>query len=118
MNKGTILLIDDERAIREMLKPLLEIEGYRVEIAADGLEGIDLIRKGIRPSVILLDMMMPRANGWDFLDVLRTHPDLGDIPVVAVSAYKEVAKSVRPTALVTKPIQLQDLLLTLEKVVA
>jgi CheY-like chemotaxis protein len=104
-----ILIVEDEQPIREMMKTLLEIEGYSISTACNGRDGIERLREN-PPSLVLLDMMMPVMNGWDFLDALRSDPATASIPVVIVSAYSEIAKSVRPKAFVPKPVQLDTLL--------
>jgi CheY-like chemotaxis protein len=106
-----ILIVEDEHSIRQMMKDVLEIEGYKVFLAADGAEGIEQL-KGISPDpcVVLLDLMMPGTNGWWFLDNQRSNPRLSHIPVVICSAYAESAKSVHPSGFVPKPIQLESLL--------
>lgn len=111
MDCKNVLIIEDDAAIRQTVKDLLEIEGYRVFVAANGKEGADLLRKiAPIPCVILLDMMMPTMNGWQFLDIQRNDPKLKDIPVVICSAYEESAKSVKPHGFIPKPLQLDRLL--------
>jgi CheY-like chemotaxis protein len=112
-----ILIVEDDQPIREMMKTLLEIEGYQVMTASNGREGIECLKRS-PPAIVLLDMMMPVMNGWDFLDALRGNPTTAAIPVVIVSAYGEIAKSVRPTAIVPKPVQLDTLLRALGDVAA
>ncbi len=107
----TVLIIDDDAAIREVMQDVLELQGYRILTAGDGKEGFNLLcDTQPRPSVILLDMMMPGVNGWQFLDYQRSHPDLSQVPVIICSAYRESAKAVKPAAVIEKPIQLNKLL--------
>ncbi|MGZ3688086.1 MAG: response regulator [Bdellovibrionota bacterium] len=113
--KNYILVIEDDAPIREMLKSVLELEGYQVETANNGKQGIAAISAEVPPQVILLDMMMPVSSGWDVLDFLRANAETAKVPVVIVSAYSEVAKSVRPNAFVPKPVQLKSLLGALEQ---
>lgn len=83
-----ILLIEDERDLRETLRELLELDGFHVETAANGREGLDSLERAGHPCMILLDLMMPVMNGWQFLETLRQTPQPGwaSIPVVVVSA--------------------------------
>lgn len=106
-----ILIVEDDQSIREMMKDVLEIEGYTIFTATNGKEGIETLQK-IKPSpcVVLLDMMMPIMNGWQFLDFQRSSPEYATIPVIVCSAYNESAKSVRPAAILSKPLQLKSLL--------
>lgn len=83
-----ILIVEDDEGIRDILKELLEIEGFRVSTAEHGREGLQRLEEMRSPCLILLDMMMPVMNGWEFLEVLqRQHGHvLATIPVAVVSA--------------------------------
>jgi len=85
--KGTVLVIDDDEAIRSALAELLELSGYVVAVAADGQEGVELLSIGLAPQAIVLDLMMPRMDGWTFLAQLRADPRFQDLPVVVTSAF-------------------------------
>ena len=113
MDCKTILVIEDDKSVQDMLKDVLEIEGFTILTASDGAEGIERL-KSLRgqPCVILLDLMMPGTNGWQFLDFQRSDPELSANPVIVCSAYSESAKSVRPNAVVMKPVRLDTLLET------
>ncbi len=82
----TLLVIDDDEGIRTALAEVLDLCGYHVVVAADGQEGMDLLELGIQPNAIVLDLMMPRMDGWSFLELLRGDPRFQDVPVVVVSA--------------------------------
>lgn len=105
------MIVDDDPDIREELASALTREGYEVTEAADGVEALDALNApgSMTPSLVLLDMMMPRMNGNEFLDVVAEHPRHKSIPVVVVSAYpgevRRGAKKVMP-----KPISLNALL--------
>lgn len=105
-----VLVIDDDPAIRQTIQDVLEIYGYEVNTASDGLEGIEKLSemKDI-PCVILLDLMMPGMNGWGFLDFQRSNPSYAGVPVIICSAYAESAKSVRAHDILVKPVQLESL---------
>ena len=81
---GDILLVEDDVAIAGMYQMLLTTRGYAARHALDGVEGIAMVRKQ-RPALILLDMMMPRMDGLQFLEALRGWPKTRDIPVVILS---------------------------------
>jgi CheY-like chemotaxis protein len=111
MDCKNILVIEDDHAVRQMLKDVLELEGYNVVTAQDGSEGIEHIKKpGKIPCVIILDLMMSGTNGWQFLDFQKSDPSISKIPVIVCSAYHESAKSIKPDALVEKPVKLDQLL--------
>lgn len=84
--KCTVLVIDDDEGIRVALAEILEMFGYQVAVAADGQEGVELLRLGLAPNAIVLDLMMPRMDGWAFLARLRSDPKFHDVPVVVASA--------------------------------
>jgi CheY-like chemotaxis protein len=116
--RPTILVVDDERDVREALRLSLEIEGYDVCTAMNGLEALDLLAAGLRPSAVLLDLMMPVMNGPDFLHALRCDPRFVDLPVVVLTAFTRIASDVRARGLaaqgfLAKPIDVDDLLATL-----
>lgn len=110
-----ILIIEDEIAVRESIRDVLEIRGFNVVLAQDGVEAIQYLTSAEDlPCMIILDLMMPKMNGWQFLDYQRAHPKFSDIPVVLCSAYKESAVSIKSQAMLTKPVQRQALLQTVE----
>ena len=111
MSCKNVLVVEDDRAIRQMIKDVLEVEGYTVFTAADGREGIEQL-KSLSPSpcMVVLDLMMPGTNGWKFLDHQRSDPKLSAIPIIVCSAYSESAKSVKPNAILEKPVKLDALL--------
>jgi DNA-binding response OmpR family regulator len=84
----TILVIDDEEITRITLAALLEKPSYRVEMAEDGLQGIEMAKQ-INPDVILLDVMMPRMNGYDVCKRIRSDPQIGEVPIILVTALDD-----------------------------
>ena len=88
-----ILLIEDEPDLRETLRELLELIGFQVETAANGREGLLKLETKGNPCLIMLDLMMPVMNGWQFLETLKKDPQHGraEIPVIVVSAAVEMA---------------------------
>ena len=84
-----ILVIDDDADIREAVSEVLSFEGHEVWSAAEGEEGLVRCRQ-VRPDLVLLDLMMPGMNGWDFLNSLRRDEALGRTPVLVMSALGRV----------------------------
>jgi CheY-like chemotaxis protein len=104
-------VIDDDPAIRQSMKDVLEIHGYQVHTAKDGDDGIrSLSAMATLPCLILLDLMMPGMNGWGFLDYQRSNPQYASVPVVICSAYEHSAKSVSKGPVLIKPVQLKTLI--------
>ena len=114
----TVLVVDDEPNVRRITKLLLEREGHRVLTAADGEEAL-LLAKVEQPDVILLDVVMPKLDGYETLKRLRVDADLQSIPVVMVTARgteHDIATSFRLGAIfhIEKPYETQDLLQKLQ----
>ena len=110
----TVLMIDDESNARRVAKLLLEREGLRVLTAANGEEGL-ILAKVERPNVVLLDVMMPKMNGYETLKRLREDEDTKAIPVIMVTARStehDIATSFRLGAVfhIEKPYETKDLL--------
>lgn len=84
----TILIVDDHRDFVFATKLFLESQGYRVLEAYDGLEGLEVVEKE-KPELIILDVMMPRLDGWATLQMLQGKPETATIPVLMLTALKE-----------------------------
>ena len=115
----TILVVEDDPDVRRALSELLASEGYKVSAAADGGEALKTLRAGLRPAVILLDLMMPNCDGWDFRRAQLEDPTFASVPVVLVTAAGFSPDSMRsqlgPIELCPKPIQPTELLQTLAR---
>jgi CheY-like chemotaxis protein len=108
---ASILIVEDDKEIRESLKDVLEIEGYQVVTASNGQEAIETLRTMPQPCLILLDLMMPVMNGWEFLKYRRTFDALATIPVAIVTAAGEIkSQGLHAEAIIKKPIDLDVLL--------
>ena len=95
---GPVLVIDDHDDVREGLRMILESEGWRVETASDGREALNKITGGLRPCIVLLDLMSPVMNGLEFRQELRNHPDLLPTPILAYSGLTNVREKARQLA--------------------
>jgi CheY-like chemotaxis protein len=113
MRSDPILIVDDDRDIREILAETLEDRGFAVVTAANGLDALKLIRSlPAAPGVVLLDLMMPVMDGYEFLEERRKDGALGAIPVVIVTAGHRVERHRidEGDSIVPKPIDLPRLL--------
>src|SRR5215475_5305850 len=110
-----ILLIEDEVDIRAILKDALEWEGYCVYTASNGKEGIEILPEIPTPSLILLDLMMPVMNGWEFADALETDRAYADIPIVTLSAFSDPGKRIRAAGSIKKPVDWDALFALIRK---
>jgi two-component system response regulator PfeR len=80
-----LLVVEDNSSARNALTSLLRTAGYRVVAKADGEQALDVLRDGCRPDLILLDMLLPRLDGWDFLDALRQWSKPLQVPIVIMT---------------------------------
>jgi CheY-like chemotaxis protein len=104
---ATILLVDDDENATEALGELLNRKGYGVATALDGQQALDYLRANL-PSLIVLDLSMPRMDGWQFLTHRARDERLSSIPVVIVSAT-ETNRPGNVTAVLRKPLHMRDL---------
>jgi CheY-like chemotaxis protein len=86
LESRVVLVIEDDRDVREIVRDLLEDAGYEVAAVRHGGEAQEYLLKNPAPAMVLLDLMMPNMNGWQFLTWLEQHEDLADLPVVLLSA--------------------------------
>ncbi|HEY3115580.1 MAG TPA: response regulator [Chloroflexota bacterium] len=106
-----ILVVDDDEELRNITVMALESEGYRVASAEDGLAALSLLRGGLRPKLILTDLMMPVMSGWEFRNELRKDPGFKLIPLIITTGYTEMAPRESINEILAKPVGI-DLLLT------
>jgi len=106
-----VLVVEDNRDIRELLVELLEGEGYRVSSAEHGEEALSKAKLE-PPDVILLDLMMPVMNGWQFRERQRVEPSIAGVPVIVLSAY---VNDLEVAAYLPKPFRVEDVLLAVHQ---
>ncbi|MDQ3939762.1 MAG: response regulator [Actinomycetota bacterium] len=108
-----ILIVEDEEAVRELEKFILEQQGYDVMEARDGLEGLTKAEFR-RPDLILLDLMMPDVSGGRMFDEMRRHPATQGIPIVVVTgkpdAHQIFDEQIGPDNVIMKPFEADTLL--------
>lgn len=116
------MIIEDDVDIAENLKSLLEIEGYTSDVAKDGLEGLNRLRSASElPGLILLDLMMPTMDGFQFREAQMNDPALAKIPVAIMTAGGNIeAKIAAMNVEVSfrKPLDIDKLLATIDKYTA
>jgi CheY-like chemotaxis protein len=109
----SILVVDDDPDVRDSLTDILSEEGYRVAGVKNGREALEYLRAATRPSLILLDMMMPEMDGWSFRLEQQKLPDLAAIPVVILSAHgnvRDAALALGAADYLRKPLRIDSLL--------
>jgi two-component system chemotaxis response regulator CheY len=112
-----ILVVDDDDAIRGVIAETLELEGYCVECAADGLQALAKVKAAV-PDAIVLDLMMPVMDGWTFLEQCRRQHLCPGTPILVTSAVQKLetmAPTLQVTACLAKPFDLDDLIGTVER---
>ncbi|HET9597571.1 MAG TPA: response regulator [Anaeromyxobacteraceae bacterium] len=110
-----ILLVDDDEALRETLAEVLEDEGHAVECATDGADAMAKLRGGLRPDVILLDLMMPVMNGWQFREAQLADAELASMPVIVITAGRP-ERAIDARKILKKPFDVEELLLAIATV--
>jgi CheY-like chemotaxis protein len=116
-NTPKILIVEDDADIRDLMKIFLEADGYRVDAAADGIDALEQLHAGARPTVILLDLMMPRMDGEQFLKQLRAS-EFAKIPVVIISGHwiaPRRARELCADCCLMKPVEFTELLKTVRR---
>ena len=111
--RRTIMVVEDDSDIRESLSHLLQEEGFAVQSCADGKCALDVLQvgEGARPELVVLDLMMPIMDGWEFRMKQRADPGLADIPVLAISADgTPKAAVIHADAYLKKPFRAEDFL--------
>jgi two-component system chemotaxis response regulator CheY len=106
-----VLVVDDDPDILEALSEILEAEGFEVRRAKNGLEALD--RLAPPPDLVLLDLMMPVMDGWEFAHKMRQKNECGRVPIIVLSADRNVgskAKEIGAVGHLAKPFELNDLL--------
>lgn len=110
-----ILVVEDDTTLRETLKDVFELEGYKVVTAENGLEGLKKLDEVGQPCLIFLDLMMPVMDGWEFLAaVKREGSQRASIPIAVISAAADIVdvKQRYDCAVLKKPARIADLLQT------
>jgi CheY-like chemotaxis protein len=113
--RETILIVDDEPAICDTLRDILEDEGFDVEVACDGVDALEALgRMSVLPRVLILDLLMPRMDGNELLTNLRADPVLAGLPVVVSTS--DPSRAPNGVLIMKKPVDLELLLSTVRNV--
>ncbi len=88
-----ILVVDDDEGIREILQMAFATEGYSVTTAANGKEALEILSQSPHYGLILLDLMMPKMNGWEFIEAFQKNSFSG-IPIILMTAYTDRVKNI------------------------
>lgn len=113
MTTPAVMIVDDDEDLREMLSLILDADGYDPVEAVDGIDALDKLAHGSHPSLILLDLRMPRMNGTEFLSAVRDVDDARNIPIVALTGDVRAgneALQAGASAVLPKPVEKAALL--------
>jgi CheY-like chemotaxis protein len=106
-----VLIVEDDADLSEMMAELLTIEGFEARTAANGREALDYLHRADKPDLILLDLMMPEMDGWEFRRRQQADPTLASLPVIVLSALDPSrAADVSAEAVLKKPLDFDRLL--------
>jgi CheY-like chemotaxis protein len=108
---AAVLIVEDDEDLREMMAQLLTLEGFEAVAVANGREALDYLQAARTPDVILLDLMMPVMDGWEFRRRQQADPLLAPVPVIILSALDQArATAVDAAAFLKKPLDFDRLL--------
>ncbi|MER7398648.1 response regulator [Streptomyces sp. NPDC000151] len=115
---GRVLVVDDNKVIRQLIRVNLELEGFEVVTAADGAECLDIVHE-VCPDVVTLDVMMPRLNGLHTAERLRADPRTRELPIAIISACTPLevdnGEAVGVDAFLAKPFEPVELIRTVRQ---
>lgn len=110
----TVLVVEDEEDLRELMREALELNGYSVVTAREGTDALDKLTRINDLCLILLDLLMPGMNGWDLFERVRERPELATVPIIIHSSATSHAPQ-GATRVLQKPLMLDRLLSTVQE---
>ncbi|MBP8952199.1 MAG: response regulator [Armatimonadetes bacterium] len=118
-----ILVVDDSDEMQDLYQAVLQVQGYEIVQARDGMEGIAALHEGPLPDLVVLDISMPKLSGWDVLRVVRDTAEWQDIPILVISALGQPVNVQRGWSLgaasyLYKPVAVDELVLMVNRLVS
>lgn len=115
-SRRRLLLVEDDRDTRAALFELFTRAGYSVLTADDGQQALDLLMRGVRPRLMVVDLLLPNVSGTEFLKYIETDPELRDTPRVVITALSKGNVHVVVDVVFHKPFEANDLLEAVKKI--
>ena len=114
VNEKSVLIIDDEEGLRNILSSRLIKMGFKVDVAANGMHALQKLKSGFNPSIVICDLKMPGMNGFEFMKALRDDMPTNPIPIIVITAFpeKELMQETRRLgvkSVLIKPFSFQDI---------
>ena len=116
MNEKYVLIVDDDKDIQSSIKMILELHGYQALCASNGKEAFEVLNKGSLPEAILLDLMMPVMDGFEFMRLMEESPlytKIKNIPIIVMTAARNKAHEIKKYKTLLKPFEVNKLLTAL-----
>jgi two-component system cell cycle response regulator DivK len=117
MTSDSILLVEDDVDTRLVIHTYLTNAGYPVIAADNGQQAVDLLSRGVRPRLLIVDLMLPRVSGEEVIRFAHEDPSLRHTPVIAISAAPRLHVKVIADAIITKPFRLPEILDTVRRLI-
>jgi CheY-like chemotaxis protein len=117
-DRRQVLIVEDDRDLREIFGDVLRDEGWEVATAPDGAAALDLLEDGLEPCVAIIDLRMPRMSGWELVDRLRQREEWRELPFVIVAAHVRVADEAHQIGArwwLQKPVDIDRLVAVVEE---
>ncbi|MES2801598.1 MAG: response regulator [Bdellovibrionota bacterium] len=110
MNEKSVLIVDDDKDIQSAIQMILELHGYVVASVSNGKEALEALMREPAPSVILLDLMMPVMDGFEFLHTIESGQMAKNIPIIVMTAARNKASEIKKYTTLLKPFEVTKLL--------
>ncbi len=110
MNETSVLIVDDDKDIQAAIKMILELHGYVVNCVSNGKEALEVLTRGPAPSVILLDLMMPVMDGFEFMKMMEGGHINPKVPIIVMTAARNKAHEIKNYTTLLKPFDVTKLL--------
>jgi CheY-like chemotaxis protein len=115
--EGPILVVEDDSGMRDALVTVLEGEGWSTLTVTNGAEAVGQLEKGLRPRLVVVDLMLPRVSGWDLLQYLRETVELSKTPTLVITGFPRENLRVSADVVLHKPVDYDRLIAAVRKLI-